>query len=1251
MNKPKMATEKGVPSNSRVLMLLGQLERMNGEAMGRDVDMARQITAKILHLIQTQEKTGKEVMSKGSSGMEVILASLESSRDVQTTLNILYILSELLTVGRGRRVGVFVSKGGTGILFQILISASKELPPSEELMLQLHSLLAKVGPKDRKFGVKARLSGALNVTVNLMKQNLQNTKLLLPCLQVLRVYSANSVNAISLGKNGVVELMFKIVTPYCKKNTSLLKVALDALGALLKSKTNARRAVDGGHIPVLLSLYLDWHRNDTRHRHMLIRKGLLVCLRNITNIKLGRKAFIDADGMRVLYNSSMECLPVRTLDPLINTSSLIMRKCFPKNRLPLPTIKSAFHYQLPHVPAAGPVAQLYSLPPGVDDVVDESDDNEEMDADTENDTENEEDEKDPRSANDDIETDLNKLHPKKSPGRPFEELRVYERFFLELSEDFQGYNFECSKSASTTSSSSSTFSSSSSASTLPSRPIIVPTAQALSPKHVPISSSLVGCHSTKEKHTLPSPSAPTPTPPAPLAPLELDTIHLTKDQDKQEKANIPSPDTQTTLPSHTRPPSQGRMIEQELVNVLEGVSLDEEVFLSAEDGGRKGVKQEESPVSATRHIQSPLLLGGIPALRVGGGGSNWGSDCGSEGAEDEGPVLEVPDTALLLPLHDPDLYVEMVKGTLSVPRYAEVAYPDYFGHVAPTFREPHLERVYGVQRSKIFQDIERLIHPNDILDKVVYDLDIPSCPLIEDNGESLKFNSQFESGNLRKAIQVRKYEYDLVLNSDINSNHYHQWFYFEVSGMRVGTAYRFNIINCEKSNSQFNYGMQVLMYSVQEAISGRPRWVRTGADICYYKNHFARSSIAAGGQKGKSYYTMTFSTSFSHKDDVCYFAYHFPYTYSTLKMHLSKLEALRTPQIYLRQDVLCETLGGNSCPLLTITAMPESNSNDHICQFRNRPLIFLSARVHPGETNASWVMKGTLEFLMGTSPLAASLRDAYIFKIVPMLNPDGVINGNHRCSLSGEDLNRQWQNPNPELHPTIYHTKSLLQYLAHIQRAPLVFCDYHGHSRKKNVFMYGCSVKETVWQSSISATSSDLQEDLGYRALPKILSQIAPAFSMASCSFVVERSKESTARVVVWREIGVQRSYTMESTLCGCDQGKYKGLQIGTRELEEMGAQFCVALLRLKRLTGLRNHQHLLDLESDIIGTQSKVVSSSSTTYVMEEDEPSFLEAVDYSAESNDEDADPENEHAIEVQENPDHLDPLSDSNDTNHKD
>uniref|UniRef100_A0ACB8ERR1 Cytosolic carboxypeptidase 1 n=1 Tax=Sphaerodactylus townsendi TaxID=933632 RepID=A0ACB8ERR1_9SAUR len=100
---------------------------------------------------------------------------------------------------------------------------------------------------------------------------------------------------------------------------------------------------------------------------------------------------------------------------------------------------------------------------------------------------------------------------------------------------------------------------------------------------------------------------------------------------------------------------------------------------------------------------------------------------------------------------------------------------------------------------------------------------------------------------------------------------------------------------------------------------------------------------------------------------------------------------------------------------------------------------------------------------------------------------------------------------------------------------------------------------------------------------------------MSSCSFVVEKSKESTARVVVWREIGVQRSYTMESTLCGCDQEeKYKGLQIGTHELEEMGAKFCSGLLRLKRLTSPLEYNlppSLFDIENDLIESSCKVTS------------------------------------------------------------
>ena len=59
----------------------------------------------------------------------------------------------------------------------------------------------------------------------------------------------------------------------------------------------------------------------------------------------------------------------------------------------------------------------------------------------------------------------------------------------------------------------------------------------------------------------------------------------------------------------------------------------------------------------------------------------------------------------------------------------------------------------------------------------------------------------------------------------------------------------------------------------------------------------------------------------------------------------------------------------------------------------NRPCIVLTGRVHPGESNASWVMKGTLEFLCSSDPVAQTLREAFVFKIIPMLNPDGVING------------------------------------------------------------------------------------------------------------------------------------------------------------------------------------------------------------------------------------------------------------------
>ena len=74
-----------------------------------------------------------------------------------------------------------------------------------------------------------------------------------------------------------------------------------------------------------------------------------------------------------------------------------------------------------------------------------------------------------------------------------------------------------------------------------------------------------------------------------------------------------------------------------------------------------------------------------------------------------------------------------------------------------------------------------------------------------------------------------------------------------------------------------------------------------------------------------------------------------------------------------------------------------------------------------------------------------------------MLNPDGVIIGNYRCSThSANDLNRQWINPDEKLYPEIYAMKSMIKKTLE-SRDIFLFCDFHGHSKSRNSFIYGCS--------------------------------------------------------------------------------------------------------------------------------------------------------------------------------------------------
>ena len=51
---------------------------------------------------------------------------------------------------------------------------------------------------------------------------------------------------------------------------------------------------------------------------------------------------------------------------------------------------------------------------------------------------------------------------------------------------------------------------------------------------------------------------------------------------------------------------------------------------------------------------------------------------------------------------------------------------------------------------------------------------------------------------------------------------------------------------------------------------------------------------------------------------------------------------------------------------------------------------------------------------------------------------------------------REWARPSARLHPTVAAWKRLLLH-THARQPVAIFVDLHGHSRKQNVFMYGCN--------------------------------------------------------------------------------------------------------------------------------------------------------------------------------------------------
>lgn len=126
-------------------------------------------------------------------------------------------------------------------------------------------------------------------------------------------------------------------------------------------------------------------------------------------------------------------------------------------------------------------------------------------------------------------------------------------------------------------------------------------------------------------------------------------------------------------------------------------------------------------------------------------------------------------------------------------------------------------------------------------------------------------------------------------------------------------------------------------------------------------------------------------------------------------------------------------------------------------------------------------------------------------------------------------------------------------------------------------------------------------------------------FSAKQCRFALEKSKESTGRIVVWR-LGVVCSYTMEATYCGSDQGRLEGYQVCASELLLAGEELAKQLLHFNdRLTmpylsehPLRSYQDSVDIGEDFDTANPNSAESSASDAEEEQHSVFTFEATEW---------------------------------------
>jgi murein tripeptide amidase MpaA len=273
---------------------------------------------------------------------------------------------------------------------------------------------------------------------------------------------------------------------------------------------------------------------------------------------------------------------------------------------------------------------------------------------------------------------------------------------------------------------------------------------------------------------------------------------------------------------------------------------------------------------------------------------------------------------------------------------------------------------------------------------------------------TIAIDAEFDGGNIDVIDARDPGDVRLAIRPDRFSS-YFQWFAFRIVGAR-GTACRLRIVNAG-------------------AASYEPGW-RNGyrAAVSSDRETWRRAPTTYDG--------ATLTIDLVPEADCVWVAYFALHTEEQHARFLGRIAA--DPLVSLA--VPGRTLDGRAIDLATIGA-PATGKR----------IAWIVGRQHAGETMASYFIEGLVERLLERhDPVAAALRDSFVFHIVPNINPDGSRRGHLRCNAAGVDLNREWAAPSMARSPEIFLIRQRM-----IETGVDLFLDVHGDEATPHNFLIG----------------------------------------------------------------------------------------------------------------------------------------------------------------------------------------------------